>query len=103
VIARAQSGDRRARRALEETARHLGVGLSVIVNTLNPGQIFLGGEITEAWDRLGPVIHEVIRERALTPFAADTMLVPEPASSYPRLRGATALVAAPLFAAPQVA
>jgi predicted NBD/HSP70 family sugar kinase len=103
VIARARSGDRRARHALEDTARHLGVGLSVIVNTLNPGQIFVGGEITEAWDRLGPVIRDVIRERALTPFAADTMLVPEPASSYPRLRGATALVAAPLFAAPQVA
>jgi hypothetical protein len=30
-------------------------------------------------------------------------LIPDPASSYPRLRGATALVAAPLFAAPQVA
>ena len=89
--------------ALEETARHLGGGLAVIVNTLNPAQIFVGGEITEAWDQVGPVIREVIAARALTSLAAETPLVPEPASSYPRLRGATALVAAPLFAAPQVA
>jgi predicted NBD/HSP70 family sugar kinase len=103
VIARARSGDHRARRALEETARHLGGGLSVIVNTLNPAQIVVGGEITEAWQQLAPIITGVIRERALTPFAAATAVVAEPANSYPRLRGATALVAAPVFAAPQVA
>jgi len=103
VIARARSGERRARNALEETARHLGGGLAVIVNTLNPAQIFVGGEITEAWEQLEPVMRSGIRERALTTLAAETPLVPEPASTYPRLRGATALVAAPLFAAPQVA
>jgi len=103
VISRARSGERRAINALEETARHLGGGLSVIINTLNPAQIFVGGEITEAWEQLEPVMTSVIRERALTALAAETPLVPEPASSFPRLRGATALVAAPLFAAPQVA
>jgi N-acetylglucosamine repressor len=103
VIARARSGDRRAQRALEETARYLGGGLAVIVNTLNPAQIFVGGEITEAWDSLAPVIHKAIAARALTSLAAATPVNPDPASSYPRLRGATALVAAPLFAAPQVA
>ena len=71
--------------------------------TLNPAQIFVGGEITEAWDQVGPVIREVIAARALTSLSAATPIVPEPASTYPRLRGATALVAAPLFAAPQVA
>ena len=103
VIARARSGDRRARRALEETARYLGGGLAVIVNTLNPAQIFVGGEITEAWDSIAPVIHGAIEARALTSLAAATPVHPDPASRYPRLRGATALVAAPLFAAPQVA
>ena len=103
VIARARAGDARATKALEETARYLGGGLSVIVNTLNPAQIFVGGEITEAWDQLAPVMRSVIEQRALTKRAAATPLVPEPASDYPRLRGATALVAAPVFAAPQVA
>jgi predicted NBD/HSP70 family sugar kinase len=103
VIARALAGERRARSALEETARYLGGGLAIIINTLNPAQIFVGGEITEAWQQLAPVMEAVIRERALTTLAAETPLIPEPASSFPRLRGATALVAAPLFAAPQVA
>ncbi|MFI5228668.1 MAG: ROK family protein [Gemmatimonadales bacterium] len=103
VLQRAAQGDAKARSALEETARFLGRGLAVIVNTLNPAQIFVGGEITEAWDQLAPVMRSMIRERALTSLAASTPIVPDPASSYPRLRGATALVAAPIFAAPQVA
>jgi predicted NBD/HSP70 family sugar kinase len=103
VITRADAGDARAGAALEETARHLGGGLAVIINTLNPAQIFVGGEITDAWDRVYPVIQQVIRERTLTSLAAATPLLPDPATNYPRLRGATALVAAPLFAAPQVA
>ena len=103
VISRAEAGDARAISAIEETARHLGGGLAVIINTLNPAQIFVGGEITEAWARVYPVIQRVIRERTLTSLAAATPLLPDPATNYPRLRGAIALVAAPLFAAPQVA
>jgi hypothetical protein len=45
----------------------------------------------------------VISDRVLTEGAAATPLVAEAASSYPRLRGGTALVAAPLFAAPRIA
>ena len=102
VIARAQSGDARAAFALDETARYLGAGLSIIINALNPAQVFIGGEIAEAWDRVGPTIHRVIASRALTEDAASIRITPESASSYPRLRGATALVAAPVFAAHRV-
>ncbi|GLC23748.1 ROK family transcriptional regulator [Roseisolibacter agri] len=103
VMARARSGDARAVAALEETARHLGTGLAVIINALNPGQIYVGGEITAAWEQLAPIVRRGIAERALTSEASATPLIPEPPSDHPRLRGATALVAAPLFAAPQVA
>jgi len=103
VIARAREGERRAMDAIDETAARLGEGLAIVINTLNPSRIFVGGEITELWDRVEPVMRRKIRERALTAKAAETPLVPEPASSYPRLRGATAIVAAPVYAAPQVA
>jgi N-acetylglucosamine repressor len=103
VIARARSGDQRAAAALDETGRYLGVALATIVNAVNPSLIFVGGEITEAWDRLEPAVRAAITERALTELAAATPIITEPASSYPRLRGAIALVAAPAFAAPQVA
>jgi predicted NBD/HSP70 family sugar kinase len=103
VIARARAGDARASAALDETARYLGLGLSIITNALNPSRIIVGGEITDAWDRIEPVIRAHIAERALTESAARTQVSPDPATSHARLRGATALVAAPMFAAPQVA
>ena len=103
VVARAAAGDRRASKALAETAAHLGWGLAAIINTLNPAQIFVGGEITAAWGQLAPIMREVIERRALTARAAATPVEPDDAASHPRLRGATALVAAPLFAAPRLA
>ncbi len=103
VIARARSGDARAAAAIDTTARHLGAGLAVIVNTLSPAQICVGGEITEAWELIEPLIRETIAERALTDIAALTPVIPETQSSQARLRGATTLVAAPRFAAPKIA
>lgn len=103
VMTRARSGDEQAVKALTDTARYLGIGFAIIINSLNPAQLFVGGEIVGAWEQLEPIIRRVIAERALTTDAAATVIVPEPASSHPRLRGATALVAAPIFAAPQVA
>jgi hypothetical protein len=49
------------------------------------------------------VIRESVRQRALTAAAALTPIVPEHVGGMPRLRGATALVAAPVFAAPRLA
>lgn len=103
LIARVRSGDEAARSALEQTSRYLGAGIAGIVNALNPGRIVVGGEITAAWDILHPAIVAAVKERALTAAAAATSVVPEPMDGYPRLRGATALVVAPVFAAPRVA
>ncbi len=103
VIARSQAGEARAIAAIDETARYLGVGIASLVSTLNPSHVYIGGEITEVWDRVGPVLTAAVRARALTTAAATTKIVPEPASPPPRLRGATALVAARMLAAPRVA
>ncbi|MBW3630296.1 MAG: ROK family protein [Gemmatimonadetes bacterium] len=103
LIARARGGDERALESLLETGRYMGVGLAMIVNALNPARIIVGGEITAAWDLIQQELADVVAARALTPAAAETHITPEQTSDHPRLRGATALVAAPLFAAPQVA
>jgi predicted NBD/HSP70 family sugar kinase len=102
LIARFRSGDARARSSLEETARYLGIGLAVLVNGLNPGRIFVGGEIASAWDLVEPILRRSIVERALTRAAGATPITAEPATEHPRLRGAMALIVAPVFAAPQV-
>jgi predicted NBD/HSP70 family sugar kinase len=103
VVARAIAREPKALRALDETARYLGAGLAVIIKTLSPTEIVVGGEITEVWADLEPTIRREITARALTDLAAATPIVPELATTYPRLRGGTALIAAPLFAAPRIA
>lgn len=103
LIARAGSGDARAAAAIDETGHYLGIGIAGIINAINPTQVFVAGEITGAWPRIEGLIRQAVRERALTSAAAATPIIPEQAGGYPRLRGALALVAAPVFAAPEVA
>ena len=103
LINRARTGDNRARDAISATGHHLGVGIGSIINALNPSQVFVGGEITSAWDMIERAVREGITERALTTAGRTTPVIPEQMGGFPRLRGATALVAAPHFAAPRVA
>lgn len=103
LVARARGGDQRAVRAIEATGHYLGIGIGGIINALNPSQIFVGGEITAAWAIVEPALRKGIIERALTRPAAATPVTAEQLGGHPRLRGATALVAAPHFAAPRVA
>lgn len=103
LIARARSGDAAAASALRETGRYLGVGIANVVNAISPARIVVGGEITAAWDLIEAAVRQSIRERTLTAASADTPVVVEAGDSYLRLRGASALVVAPVFVAPQVA
>lgn len=103
LIELARGGDSRAVTALYGTARYLGLGLASIVNALGPSIIYIGGEITEAWDLIEPHVCGALNERALTRELGATPVRIVPASENPRLRGAVALVTAPAFAAPKVA
>jgi len=103
LINRARSGDGRAREALEETGRYLGLGLASVITALSPAQIIVGGEITSAWDLIGPTVLAEARGRTLTDLAAATPIIPATGGEHPRLRGAAALLVARDFAAPKVA
>ncbi len=103
LIARARAGDAKANAAVQSTARYLGLGLASIINAIDPGRLYIGGEITAAWDLIEPTVRAALAERALTPAAANPHISIVSASDYPRLRGAAALVVAPAFAAPAVA
>jgi predicted NBD/HSP70 family sugar kinase len=102
VIARARTGDPAARGALEATGRYIGLGLAAIVNALNPSRIIVGGEIASAWELIRPPLMEALAERTLTQGTAATPVIPEPHDPQTRLRGAAALVVAPVFAAPTI-
>jgi predicted NBD/HSP70 family sugar kinase len=103
VIARARGGEERARQTLEETGLYLGRGLATIVKAIDPRRVYLGGEITQAWDLVEPAVRRALREQALIAEAGETEIFTVPLGDHPRLRGAAALVSTPAFAAPIVA
>jgi N-acetylglucosamine repressor len=103
LIVRARGGDAKALAAIQSTARYLGLGLASIVNALDPDRIYIGGEITTAWDLIEPDVRAALAERALLASHGDTEMVVVAAEEYPRLRGAAALIGAPAFAASVVA
>jgi len=103
LIECARGGDVKAITALHSTARYLGLGLGIVINAIDPSFVDIGGEITEAWDLIEPIVREAIRERTLIRDLGRTSIRIVPAAEHPRLRGAVAMVAAPAFAAPKVA
>lgn len=103
LIKRARGGDSKALTALHSAARYLGLGLASVINAIDPSFIYIGGEITEAWDLIESQVREAVAERTLTRELGKTTIRVVPAIEYPRLRGAIALVTAPAFAAPKVA
>lgn len=103
LITRARSNDSKALTALHSAARYLGLGLASIINSVDPSQIYIGGELTEAWDLIESEVRAAIKERVLTIDLGEVPIRIVPAVEHPRLRGAVALVTARAFAAPKVA
>ncbi len=103
LIAKARANDGKALAALQSTARYLGLGLASIINVIDPSRIYIGGEITEAWDLLESTVKDAIKERTLSSELGEASIRIVPAIEFPRLKGAAALITAPAFAAPKVA
>ena len=59
------------------------------------------GEMTAAWDRLGPIVLDEVKKRTLPHVTSH--IVPTDPSTQPRLRGAVTLVVQQHFGAPSVA
>jgi predicted NBD/HSP70 family sugar kinase len=102
VIAAARAGEARALEALRETGYYLGRGFATIVKTIDPKRIYVGGEITEAWDLIAATVREALREDAVVREGGETEILTVALEEYPRLRGAAALIHAPAFAAADV-
>ena len=101
ILRRADRGDARAIETLERMARYLGIGLAPIVTGLAPQVLVIVGAITAAWNRVGPILEDVVRSRSMS--LVRTRLVPTDPATQPRLRGAVTLVVQRHFAVPNVA
>jgi len=101
ILRLADEGDAPAIKTLEHMARQLGIGLAPIVTGLAPQVVVIVGEVTAAWDRVGPIVLDVVKRRTLP--SNTTQIVPTDPATQPRLRGAVTLVVQQHFGAPQVA
>jgi predicted NBD/HSP70 family sugar kinase len=101
VLRLAEQNDPKALEAIDQVARYLGIGIAMIVTGLAPDVIIVVGEITRFWDRVGPVIGSIVKNRSFT--HAPTRILPTDPATQPRLRGTIALVLQKYFGAPSVA
>lgn len=75
VIAAARSGNVSALRVFEDAGLHLGWGLAVVTNLINPGIILVGGEMSHAGDLLLDSARLGLRRHVLSGAAATPVLV----------------------------
>jgi predicted NBD/HSP70 family sugar kinase len=101
ILRFADGGDARAIETIERQAHYLGLGISALVTGLALETVVVVGEITAAWDRVGPIVTDVVKRRALP--GIKTSILPTEAGTQPRLRGAVTLVVQQHFGAPSVA
>ncbi len=91
LSSRARSGDRRAAAVWQETAQHLGIVLTGIVNLLNPDRIVIGGGISNARELLFRQLRAMIKERAMPVQARDVTIVKARFSNDAGIIGAAVL------------
>ncbi len=103
VLRLAETGDKRAGDVLDEMARQLGAGLAMLATGFAPDLIAVVGEVTRAWDRVGPIIAKTVQERTHCMLGIETRIAPVDETNQPRLRGTVALVLEKHFGAPRVA
>jgi predicted NBD/HSP70 family sugar kinase len=101
ILRLAEQGDRKAIEALERMAHHLGAGVAMLITALAPEILVLIGEVTRAWNRVGPIVNAVLKARLST--HPGTRLVPTDPALQPRLQGTIALVLQKHFGAPSLA
>jgi glucokinase len=72
----AWDGDVTARSVVERCGRHLGVGITSLVNIFNPSVVAIGGGVIAAGDMLLGPARAVVAERALRPARDVVEIVP---------------------------
>src|SRR3989338_2962808 len=65
ISAMAKQGNKKAIAIWEETARHIGNGLTGVVNLLNPARIVIGGGVSHCPKFVYKIVNEVIKKRAM--------------------------------------
>ena len=74
IVAAAKSGNVSALRMFEDAGLHLGWGLAMLANLINPSAIVVGGDMSRAGDLLLDAIHIGMRRHALASVSSGTLV-----------------------------
>ncbi len=102
IIYFAEQGDAKAVEVIERIGHYLGVGFAMLISGLSPKMIIVIGEITRAWERIEPIIKNVLKKR-LPNSPLVSRITPAHDNLQPRLRGSVALILQKHFGAPLTA
>ncbi len=97
LVERALAGEKKAKAALTETARYLGIGISNLVVGFSPEAVVVGGAITRAWPLIENALTEKI-ERSVRRGVPSARILRSTLDGDPTLLGALSLVLASKFA-----
>ena len=97
-----EGGDAAATEAVRETARYLGIGITGLVNGLDPEIVVIGGEITKCWGVIERIIVEETKRNLLAPRAHNIAIRPSAFEVRPSLKGALTLIQNSLLSVPHM-
>jgi transcriptional regulator of PTS gene len=86
----AEEGDSNAIQALSEQASALGKGLRIITAALSPELILITGDITAAWETLGPIVRKELESSMLAGPAPELRISGD--AELARLSGSAAML-----------
>ncbi|MEU9609782.1 ROK family transcriptional regulator [Streptomyces sp. NPDC048057] len=92
VVRLAQGGDPGCRRVIADTGRHIGSGVAMLCNLLNPSLVVLGGEIADAGELVLAPVREAVSRYAIPSAAQRLSVVRGELGARAEVLGAVALV-----------
>jgi len=97
-----ENGDAAATEAVRESARYLGIGITGLINGLDPEVVVIGGEITKVWGVIEPIIVEETKRNLLAPRSGNVAIRPSAFEVRPSLKGALTLIQNSLLSVPHM-
>lgn len=92
VAKAAEAGDPVAKRIFAIVGEYIGIGLTSVINLLNPEKVIIGGGVAEAGDLLLDPIRKTIKERAMVVAGSSVEIVPAQLGNSAGVIGASMLI-----------
>ncbi len=92
VAKAAEEGDPVAKRIFEIVGEYIGIGLTSVINLLNPERVIIGGGVAESGELLLGPIRKIIKERAMVVAGNAVEIVPAQLGNSAGVIGASMLI-----------